>query len=408
MPSKRLTQVVVDGLLPPAAGRRDVYDAVTPGLVLRITHTGVKTWSICYQVKGRPRRLTLGSLPGVSLKLARDRAREARASLQRGADPVQEKKDAEREASIYGFESCVTDYVAKYAKAQQKTWKETERVLKRLAIPEFTDRPVKEIRRRDVVDLLDRVGARAPYAANQLRAHLSRMFNWLVEREVIEASPLVGARPRSLGPPRDRVLSDEELGALWRSAGELGGPYGAAVRFIILTGLRKENASSLRWEQVEGDWAVFSADEMKGGRVFRAPLSPAAKAIVAAQPKFKMAKGGTGPYVFTSSGTHGLSNWSDEKKALEEMLAAKFERTVPDWRLHDLRRTLGHGLARLGFPLEVRKRVLDHKADSRDVTASVYTWHSFDAEAMVAAKAWADYVAKLVEEKEQTALIACG
>ncbi len=150
---------------------------------------------------------------------------------------------------------------------------------------------------------------------------------------------------------------------------------------------------NLRWDQVEVDWAVFSADEMKGGRVFRAPLSPAAKGIIEAQPK-------VGAHVFTVSGRHGISNWSDEKKVLEAKVAEKLKRRVENWRLHDLRRTLGNGLARLGYPLEVRKRVLDHKPDSRDVTAAVYTWHSFDGEAMRAACAWAAHVAKLVGKVE--------
>jgi integrase len=117
-------------------------------------------------------------------------------------------------------------------------------------LPAFGDRPVKELRRRDIVALVDDVARKTPYQAIQPRAHLSRMMNWLVEREVIEASPLIGARPRRIPPPRQRVLSDEELSAVWRAALEVGQPYGPALRFIILTGLRKSNASWLRWVRI--------------------------------------------------------------------------------------------------------------------------------------------------------------
>jgi hypothetical protein len=127
---------------------------------------------------------------------------------------------------------------------------------------------------------------------------------------------------------------------------------------------------------------------MKSGRSFRLPLSPAAKAIIDAQEKL-------GPYVFTTTGTHGLSNWPRAKTKLESKMEEELKRKVPNWRLHDLRRTLGHGLARLGYSAEVRKRVLHHRADSRDVTASVYTWHDFDDEAKDALTKWATHVARL-------------
>ena len=124
---------------------------------------------------------------------------------------MEEKKTEEREARLNGFESCVTDYIAKYAKPKQRTWKETERILKKYAVKEWGERPVKELRRRDVVDLLDSVATRTPYQANQLRAHLSRLFNWLIEREVVELSPITGVAPRVKVQARDRVLSDEEI-----------------------------------------------------------------------------------------------------------------------------------------------------------------------------------------------------
>lgn len=389
--SRHLTQAQVEKLLPEPM-RRDVYDATVPGLVLRISPSGSKSWSFTYRVRGQAKRLTLGSFPGVNLKLARDRAREARAVLQRGSDPVQEKRDAERHAAANGFDACVTDFVERYAKANQRQWKETKRILERLAVPEFGSRPVMEIRRRDVVDLLDAVYARAPYASNQLRAHLSKMFNWLVEREVLVISPLVGARPRKLAPPVRRALSDEELAALWTAAGEAGAPYGPCLKFMLLTGLRKSNASWLRWEQVAGDWASYTAEEMKGTRPFRCPLSPPAKAIIEAQPKLKTGDG-VSPYVFTSGGSHGLTNWSDVKVRVEARMEELLERKVDRWRLHDLRTTLTTGLARLGFSLEVRDRVTDHK--TKGVTAEVYTAHSFDEEAQKAVTAWADHVARL-------------
>ncbi|WP_426779376.1 Arm DNA-binding domain-containing protein, partial [Pseudomonas aeruginosa] len=83
---------------------------------LRISASGVKSWSFTYRMHSKSRRLTLGEYPGVSLKLARDRAREARASVQRGGDPVEDKKEEERERQLNGFEACANDFIKKYCK----------------------------------------------------------------------------------------------------------------------------------------------------------------------------------------------------------------------------------------------------------------------------------------------------
>jgi integrase len=386
MSTARLTAIAVEKLGPPAAGRIEVHDAEVPGLVLRISSSGVKSWSFTYRVKSEARRLTLGQYPGVSLKLARDRAREARGAVQRGGDPVADKKSEERERATSGFAACVGQYVDRYAKQQQRTWKETKRILDRLAVPVWGDRPVKEIRRRDVVALLDDVARETPYQANQLRAHLSRMFNWLIEGEVVEVSPVMGVAPRIKPQARSRVLADLELAALWRATGKLGGAFGAATRFLVATGVRRDEASNLRWDELDGDWAAMPGSRMKNGRDFRAPLSATAKAIVGAMPKL-------GEYVFTTTGEASIQGWGHVKERLDVLMSEELGEPVAPWRLHDLRRTLASGLARLGYRTEIIKRVLGHVAAATDVTSVVYNWHNYDAEAMEAVQKWAAHLA---------------
>lgn len=391
MASIRLTATAVEKLNPPATGRKDVYDAEVPGLVLRLSSSGVKSWSFTYRVEGKPRRLTLGAFPGVSLKLARDRAREARAAVQRGEDPVEDKKTEEREKQLNGFAACARDYVEKYAKRRQRTWAETERVMEKLAIPAWGDKPVKEIRRRDVVELLDRVAVKTPHQANRLRAYLSRFFKWLIEREVLEVSPVMGVAPRIKPYARSRILSDAELVALWKATERVGGTFGACVRYLMTTGVRRDEASCLRWDELDGPWAAMPASRMKGGRDFRAPLSSTALAIVEGMPRFEKC-----PYVFTTNGRSPISGWSKTKEKLDKYMGEELGEPVADWRLHDLRRSLASGLAGLGVRSEIIKRVLGHAANSNDVTAVHYNWHSYDAEAMAAVQAWADHIAKLL------------
>ncbi|GAO01833.1 site-specific integrase [Anaeromyxobacter sp. PSR-1] len=388
MPSIRLTAVAVEKLATPATGRLEVYDAEVPGLVLRVSASGVKSWSFTYRVKGDPRRLTLGAFPGVTLKLARERARDARAAVQRGEDPVSDRKEAEREQALNGFTACKKDFIEKYAKPKNKTWKETERVLDRLAVPVWGDRPVKEIRRRDVVELIEDVASDTPFQANQLRLHLSKMFSWLLVREVVDANPVTGIPPPVDLHPRERILSDAELVALWKATLRLGFPFGPATRFLLLTGVRRNEAGFLRWDELDGNWAAMPGSRMKNGRDFRAPLSAAAKAIVDSMPKL-------GVYVFTTNGKTPISGWGKAKERLDKLMSEELRERVAEWRFHDLRRTMATGVAMLGYRREVIDRILAHVPQKSDVTSSVYNRFMYDAEAMEAVQKWAAHVARL-------------
>lgn len=391
----KLTATAVEKLLPPATNRVDVYDSDVPGLVLRVSSTGAKSWSFTYRIVGKPRRLSLGGYPGVSLKLARERARDARGAVQRGEDPVEDRKAAERDRRQNGFTGCARDFVKQYCKPKLRTWKDIESAFERLVIPEWGEKPVKEIRRRDVVELLDRVAVKTPYQANHLRAFLSRFFKWCIEREIVEVSPVIGVSRTIKPQARSRILTDKELVALWKATERMGGAFGACTRFLMTTGVRREEGGALRWGELDGGWASLPASRMKGGRDFKVALSVMAKRIVEERPRFEKCD-----YVFTTNGRSPISGWGKAKEKLSEYMAMELGEPVADWRLHDLRRTLASGLAMLGFRGEVIKRVLGHAANTNDVTAVHYNWHNYDVEALEAAEAWSAYITKLVAPKE--------
>ncbi len=389
--STKLTAISIEKLALPATGRIDVYDDQVPGLVLRVSSTGTKSWSFTYRLYHKPKRLSLGGYPGVSLKLARERAREARGSVQRGEDPVARKKAEELDRQRNGFASCARDFVAKYCKPNLRTWSEVESAFERLAIPIWGDRPVKEIRRRDVVELLEVVAARTPYQANHLRAYLSRFFRWCIEREIIpEINPVTGVSRLIKPVARSRILSDAEIVALWRATEKLGGAFAKCCRILLLTGMRRDEAGLLRWRELDGDFACLPATRIKSNRDMKVALSGTAKAIVEGMPRFDQCD-----YVFTTNGKSPISGWSKAKDRITELMKAELGEEVPNWCPHDLRRTLASGLARLGYRSEIIKRVLGHAAQASDVTSIHYIWHNYDAEALEAIEAWAAHIAKL-------------
>lgn len=340
MGSVKLTAVAIEKM-PTPEKRRDVYDSEVPGLVLRLLPSGTKSWSFTYRLRNKAKRLSLGVYPGVSLKLARERGRNARAEVQQGGDPVEDKKVAERERQLYSFESCANDFVEKYCKPNLKTWKSVDRALERFAIPEWGDRAAKDIRRRDVVELLDKVASKTPGQSNHLRAYLSKLFKWLMEREVVETNPVLGVARRHKSKPRSRILDQSEIAAVWRASEKMGGAFGNCVRFLLTTGVRRDEASCLRWDELEGDFASLPASRMKGGRDFKVALSSEAQDIAEGMPRI-------GEYVFTTNGRSPISGWSKAKIKLDTLIEEELEAPIPDWRLHDLRRTLASGLAMLG------------------------------------------------------------
>ena len=326
MPTK-LTAVSIEKIPLPATGRIDVYDDQVPGLVLRVSSTGTKSWSFTYRVYHKPKRLSLGGYPGVSLKLARERAREARGSIQRGEDPVATKKAEELDRQRNGFAACARDFVVKYCKPKLRTWSEVESAFERLAIPKWGDRPVKEIRRRDVVELLEVVAEKTPYQANHLRAYLSRFFRWCIEREIIpEINPVTGVT-RSIKPvARSRILSDAEIVALWSATEKLGGAFAACGRVLLLTGMRRDEAGLLRWGELDGSFACLPATRIKSNRDMKVALSSTAKAIIEGMPRFDKCD-----YVFSTNGKSPISGWSKAKDKITELMTTELGGEVPIW-----------------------------------------------------------------------------
>jgi integrase len=396
----RLSAAFIDKVAPPQAGRVEYHDTEVPGLVLRVTAAGVKSYSLTYRFRGVLRRLTLGQHPGLTLKEARERGREARGSIQRGEDPVEEKKADERERTLNSFRSCLTEFIERYAKKRNKTWWQKEQMLNRLALPYFGDRPVREITRRDMADLIDKVASETPYQSNLLRAYLSKMWNWMVEREIVDANPVTGVAPRQKVIPRDRILTDDEIAAFWRATERMGGVFGAAAQLLLLTGMRKNEVARLRWDELdlEGGWANLPGSRMKAGRSYKAPLSARAKAIIEARPRLEFVKDGQrhlSPWVFTTDGEHPVQAWSQAKAQLDRLMSEELKRKVDRFVIHDLRRTVGSALARFGYSIEVRKRVLAHVPRVGNVTESTYTWNSWDDEAREAMSRWSAHVGRL-------------
>jgi integrase len=203
--------------LKPAARRYEVFDALTPGLAIRVTPSGHKSWVLLYRYHGRLRRLTLGRYADRRLAEARDEALRARNRVLNDADPAAEKQD---ERATYGDTVGALYDLYKKATEKKRSWPEQRRIFENEALPAWRHRRVQDMTRRDIRMLVDRKAETAPIIANRILARVSRLFSFAVERDWIEANPALRIVKPGDEKSRDRVLSRDELRELWTALHE--------------------------------------------------------------------------------------------------------------------------------------------------------------------------------------------
>ena len=384
MPKKALTTVSVARIKSPSSGQAEYFDKGYPGLALRVSYAGGRSFVFFYRLGGKLRRLTLGQFPATTLADARETWRTAREDVAAGRDPA---KSRNRTRAATNFNTVAEEWL-KRDQANNKSKGEVERVIKREILPTWEHREVSTITKRDMIELIETIADRgSPIMARRTLAYIHRFFKWAISRDIgVENNPAAGVAKPGNETRRDRVLSDKELKAVWKAADKLGWPWAGAIHLLILTGARREEIGQLRWSEIVDGQILLRGDRTKNGQPHTIPLSKLALAIIEMSPRI----GGTGDFVFTTTGRTAISGWSKAKAELDA--ATKIE----TWRIHDLRRTVATGLQRLGVSLQTIEAVLGHVSGSRAGVVGVYQRHSFDAEKRAALDAWAKLVSELV------------
>ncbi|MEE7441863.1 tyrosine-type recombinase/integrase [Methylobacterium oryzae] len=391
-----LTLKSVEAARPDLSKRREVPDGALPGLYLVVQPSGGKSWAVRYRADGKPRKLTLGPYPRMPLTEAREAARTALRAVAEGRDPAGEKRAAKIEpADTTRFGAVAADYIERYAKPRNRSWRETESFLTRTlnATDRWQDRDVRSISRKDVLNALDAVVARgATIHANRLFAALRRFFAWTVERGILNASPMAGLKPPSPEVSRDRVLTDRELVATWIAAEQIGYPFGPVVQLLILTGQRRSEVLEAEWREFDLDAATWTIPRTraKNDRAHVVPLAPHAVAILRQLPRV----GQRSHLLFTTTGATPFSGVSKATERLQALAAASSPDAVEAaaWRLHDLRRTFASGCARLGVPVHVVEKALNHVSGTHSGIVGVYQRHDYGDERRRAMKLWATHL----------------
>ena len=394
--AKKLTEAGVAKTRPPATGRLQIADAVMTGLWLRITHTGARSWSVMYRVPGRKsaQRLTLGRWPAVGVAEARKLARDVLLAVERGDDPAADKRE-QRQQSEQRFEMVAAEFMKRVIKPRQRRWQLTQGLLDNKLISAWNGRDIASIRKADVLKVLDReMDAGHGRTANQTFQLIKRLFQWAAERDYIQADPTSGVSRPAKERSRDRVLSDSELVAILKACGQLGYPFGAFVKLLVMVGQRRSELAMARWQDVDLDKCLWTIpnDLTKSGREHEVPLSADAVAILDALPRIDGSS-----LIFPATKVRikddverPISGFSKVKRRLDKLAG------VDGWTLHDLRRTAASGMARLGVPPHVLAAVLNHDQASVQGVTAVYNRTRYTKEKRDALALWNHHVAAIV------------
>jgi integrase len=406
---KKLTDRFVETLKAPQPEERlEIFDTTFPGLAIRVTPTGHKSWSVYYRAHGHHRRYTIGPYPAFLPAAASKAASAALHRVQAGGDPAEEKRARRKaaEPDEMSFAAVARRYLKQQVEKNTaaSTYRETARIIDQDVIPVWGKRPISSIGRRDVSALVDaKAESGAQVQANRVLARLRTLFGWAVGRDLIAANPCDGLRPPMKERARDRVLDDVEVKLFWAAADELGWPFGPLFKLLLLTAQRRDEVATLQWPEIDLERRLWSLprEKAKNDQGHDVHLSTQSVAILAALPHI----GDKCGYIFTTNGRTPVSGFSRAKERLDGLIAKAAGHAIEPWILHDARRTAATGMARLKVAPHVVDRVLNHTSGTIRGVARVYNRFEYSDERRAALEAWGRAVEQIVAGSEMSSKI---
>jgi integrase len=389
MPRKNLTARFVETVK--VETRTDLWDDIIKGLILRVSPTGVKSWSVVYtrESDGSRQRVTIGQFPAVGLEKARAKALATLTDISNGGDPASKKKIRREAMTVRELGAA---FIEQYAKREKRTWAEDQRILDVEVYPAIGNMKAMMARRRDWMDVIDaKVEAGRAGQARKIMSMVRKMLNWAVEKDLLEVNPIAGVKAPGKPGKKDRFLNAIEIKTM------LEGLETAALlevtkdvlRLLLLTGQRSGEVCGMVRAEIDPDAGVWyiPAARAKNGVANAVHLSDPALAIVR-RALDRAEEGKTAP-LFSRVGkpihpggiAHAVKN---ELQLFEQ-----------PWTPHDLRRTVATGMGEIGVEPHIIEATLNHISGFKGGVAGVYNRASYEPQKQAALDKWARHIERV-------------
>jgi integrase len=405
MPRLALTARFVLGAKAGESSRIDYFDEKNPGLALRVSPGGRKAWTLIFTSPkdDKRARITLGTYPATSLAAARTRATEARQLLEAKKDPRDVFADQAAGAMTVG--TLVESYLEKHVRPNLRTATETERRFNKNIVSVIGGVRLSDLHRRDINRVVDPIQGRgSPIEAAHAFEDMRAMLRWAMSRGDIDRNPADGMRKPAGSTPRERVLSESEVRAVWDGLPKVFAKSKSTqriVRLCLVIAQRVGEVAGMRRDELDLDAGLWSIPGLrtKNGHPHRVPLPELAVSIIREALKQLDDKQ---PFVFPNLEGGGplppravAKTVAAAQRSTEEKPMGRFG--IVHWTCHDLRRTAVTGMASLGVAPIVLGHVINHRSVTKaGVTMSVYSHYSYAQEQRDALQLWADRLAGLV------------
>jgi integrase len=411
MTHAKLSEETVKRLQVPDTGNRIIYFAgatiqgakAPRGFGVRVTAAGARAFVLNYRLRGREHRFTIGAWPDWSALKAVREARNLRQRVDRGENPIDDRTPSPATATVA---SVLDEFITRYVRnpkqpLRERTADEYESAFNRLVKPRIGKLGIYEVRRSHIIKMLDEIeDANGPVAADRTLAYVRKAFNWYATRDDQFNVPVVRgmARVKPKERARTRVLADDEIRAIWPELAKAG-TFGALVKTLLLTAQRRDEVAQMSRKEIgsDGIWTI-PAERYKSKRPNFVPLSKAALDVIAAQPEQDDCE-----YVFPSRSRTPYSGYSKSKAKLDKAVVAAMKNRakkgakvepIPNWTLHDLRRTAKTLMTRAGVRPDISERVLGHVIAGVEGT---YDRHSYENEKREALEKLAGMIERILK-----------
>jgi integrase len=391
------TKAIADFQMPPGKNDHWEPDNEIPNLYLRVRTSGSKVLVFSYKFGGKPRKITLGSAAAINISKARETARDLNARVRLGQDPAKERDEAQSKAR-QTVGALIPRFLNHERSHLSPRWYANKEHHLLVHAKPLHPLQIDKVEKRDVATCLALVAENSGERTSDIvRASLSSLYVWAITQGLADHNPTVGTL-RHAQKSRDRVLSPAELRIILNNLSD--DHFGSIIRLLAYLGQRAGEISGLRWSEIDfnANVILLPASRTKNGRPHTVPIDPV-RAILAAQPRRMTPNGELRDLIF-GIGEGPFSGWSKSKQALDDRIAATTGSPLPDWRVHDLRRSFVTHCAEIGIAPHIIEAAVNHISGHKGGVAGTYNRAVYAREVRIALDRWAEWLTAVIEGRE--------